>query len=110
MPSERDSITRKLSLDTITLYATVGLREDGTPGELFLTANSVGTLERGLLHAVALLVSLALQHQVPLTKIVEKMKGIAFEPRGFTGDPAIPSATSIVDYVAQWLEKRFLGA
>ena len=61
MPPERRSITKKFKLDGVAFYATVGLREDGTPGELFLIAKGPGTIERGLMHALALMVSTALQ-------------------------------------------------
>jgi ribonucleoside-diphosphate reductase alpha chain len=82
---------------------TVGLREDGTPGELFLSIKKVGSLERGLFHTVALLVSIALQHGVPLAKICDKLTGIHFEPCGITSNKDIPLCRSIVDYVARWL-------
>ena len=108
MPLERPSVTRRLELGEITLYATVGLREDGTPGELFLRANSLGSTESGLFHALALVISKALQWGVPLEEIVEKLERLEFEPRGFTGDAEIRSASSIVDYLAQWLRARFL--
>jgi hypothetical protein len=108
MPPERPSITAKLSVGSVKIYATVGLREDGTPGELFIRANSQGSLERGLMHALALMVSVALQHDVPLEKVVEKLEHLTFEPRGLTGNADMPAASSIVDLLAKWLRKKFL--
>lgn len=108
MPSERQSIIRKLKLGELEGYITVGLYEDGTPGEVFLTFNRVGSMERGLLNALALVISKALQRGVPLADIVKSMRGQKFEPSGFTGDKEIPSADSIVDLIAQWLELRFV--
>ena len=108
MPSERESVTRKLHLGDLEGYVTVGLYEDGTPGEIFLTFDRVGSVERGLCNALALVISKALQRGVPLADIVKSLRGQKFEPSGFTGDKEIPSADSIVDLIAQWLSQRFI--
>lgn len=108
MPPVRDSVTAKLAVGGLKVYATVGLREDGTPGEIFLKAAGQGSLERGLLHSLALMVSVALQNGVPLEKIVEKLAAISFEPSGRTNLSAIPMANSIVDLISKWLKNKFL--
>ena len=108
LPKERKSITRKFELGTLKVYAIVGLREDGTVGEIFLRANSVGSTERGLLHAIGLLISISLQHDVPLAMIVDKLKDVKFEPSGLTKDPAFQIVSSLLDYIARWLEEKFL--
>ena len=108
MPPERDSVTAKLKVGDLKMYATVGLRPDGSPGELFLRTANQGTVERGLTHALALMVSVALQYDVPLEKVVEKLEHLAFEPAGLTGRRDIPTASSIVDLLAKWLKERFM--
>lgn len=109
MPSERPSVTRRFVLGDLKAYATVGLLESGQPGEIFIVLKKTGTLTRGLCHVLAIMISLCLQHGVPLEKVVDKLKGVRFEPSGFTHDSDFPTACSIVDYIGQWLEKRFLS-
>lgn len=108
MPRERASVTHRFKVGGLKGYITVGLYEDGNVGEIFLTTEKQGTFERGLLHCLALMISVALQHGVPLEKVVEKLKGVNFEPSGFTKNPKIPMAASIVDYLARWLEDHFI--
>jgi ribonucleoside-diphosphate reductase alpha chain len=108
MPAERKSVTKRFSISGLKGYITVGLYDDDTPGEVFLTLRKPGSLERGLGHCVALMVSTALQNGVPLSRIVGKLKGIQFDPSGVTGDPEIPMASSLADYLGRWLELRFL--
>ncbi len=108
LPSVRPSITHKFQVGGTEGYAHFGLFDDQTLGELFIVASKVGSTIRGLLDAVAILASLSLQYGVPLSTIVDKMKNQRFDPSGFTANPDIPSATSIVDYVFRWAEKRFL--
>lgn len=110
MPSERKSVTKRFSIGNLKGYLTVGLYDDGTPGEVFLTLRKPGSLERSLSHCVAIMISLLLQNGVPLSKIVSKLKGLQFEPSGLTGDPEIPMAGSIADYLGKWLELRFPAA
>ena len=115
MPVERDSITRKLHIKRpppekdLEGYITCGLYPDGTLGEVFLTFDHAGTFERGLCHALALMISLALQRGVPVKEIADKLTGLKFEPSGFTGKADIPSVYSIADYIGQWLMLKFGG-
>lgn len=108
LPTERPSITRRIKIGDLKGFVTVGLYEDGTPGEVFITMKTVGSFERGLCHALALMISLALQHGVPISKIAEKLTGLKFEPSGFTGKADIPQVHSIADYIGQWLRLRFV--
>ena len=89
-------------------YVTVGLYEDGTPGELFITMSKEGSTVSGLMDTIASSVSLALQYGVPLQVLVERFSHMRFEPSGFTGNPNIPIAKSIVDYIFRWLGQKYL--
>jgi ribonucleoside-diphosphate reductase alpha chain len=108
LPAERVSLTHKFSIGGHEGYVTVGLYDDGTPGEIFVRMAKEGSAIAGLMDSFATSVSLALQHGVPLATLSEKLKGTRFEPSGFTGNPDIPIATSIMDYLFRWLAKRFL--
>ncbi|HWQ28798.1 MAG TPA: hypothetical protein VNN12_07230, partial [Dehalococcoidia bacterium] len=110
LPDERRSITHKFRVGEQEGYVTVGLYDDGTPGEVFVTISKEGSTIRGLMDSVAVLTSVALQYGVPLEDLVRKFKGVHFEPSGLTSNPDIPVASSIVDYIFRWLEKRFLGS
>lgn len=81
--------------------------ENGNPGELFLTANKPGDMIRGLFDALAMSVSIALQHGVPIGAIVRQWKNMNFGPGGLTGDEGYPIASSILDYIATWILMRF---
>lgn len=83
--------------------------EDGAPGEIFLTMAKEGSVISGLMDAFATAISLALQYGVPLEKLVEKFSYTRFQPSGFTNNPQIPVATSIVDYIFRWLGAKFLN-
>jgi ribonucleoside-diphosphate reductase alpha chain len=107
MPPVRDSVTRKFKIGGYKVYATVGLKPDGRPGEIFLVAKQTGSLERGLFHALAVVISMGLQRGVPLEDVVQKFKGMHFEPAGVTGDPDFPMVASFLDYLARWIEKRW---
>jgi ribonucleoside-diphosphate reductase alpha chain len=107
MPPERRSVTKRFSIGDLKGYLTVGLYDDGTPGEVFLILRKPGALERGLAHCVAIMISLLLQNGIPLSKVISKLKGLQFDPAGVTGDPEIPMAHSIADYLGRWLELRF---
>jgi hypothetical protein len=108
MPATRKSITHRFKVNGLKVYVTVGLVDDA-PKEIFLTVSGrTGTAERGLLRILAITMSLGLQYGVPLEKFVEKLKSVCFEPSGLTGNEQIPSVTSIADYVARWLELKFL--
>jgi ribonucleoside-diphosphate reductase alpha chain len=109
MPDERQSFTHKFRVGEQEGYITVGLYDDGSPGEIFVNISKEGSTIRGLMDNVAVLTSMALQYGVPLQNLVEKFRGVHFEPAGFTGNPDIPSASSLVDYIFRWLELRFLS-
>jgi ribonucleoside-diphosphate reductase alpha chain len=108
LPDERHAITHKFSIAGHEGYITVGLYEDGVPGELFITMSKEGSIISGLMDAFATSVSMALQYGVPLRVLVEKFSHMRFEPSGFTGNRDIPMAKSICDYIFRWLGKKFL--
>ena len=108
LPDERQSLTHKFSIAGHEGYLTVGMYEDGTPGELFCVMAKEGSVVSGLMDSFATSVSLALQYGVPLRVLVDKFSHTRFEPSGFTGNPAIPIAKSIVDYIFRWLALKFL--
>ena len=89
-------------------YITVGLYEDGQPGELFITMSKEGSTIGGLMDTVGTLTSIALQYGVPLESLVKKFAYQRFEPSGFTKNPDIRNATSITDYVFRWLACQFI--
>jgi len=107
LPDERAAITHKFRVGEQEGYMTVGLFADGTPGEVFINVNKQGSTVSGLMDTVAMLTSYSLQYGVPLSELASKLKNSRFEPSGPTGNPAIPLATSIVDYVFRWLELKF---
>jgi ribonucleoside-diphosphate reductase alpha chain len=108
LSDERRSLTHKFSIAGHDGYITVGLYEDGKPGEIFVRMAKEGSVIAGLMDSFATAVSLSLQHGVPLRLLSEKFKGTRFEPSGFTGNQEIPIATSIMDYLFRWLALRFL--
>ena len=107
--NERNAITHKFNISGFEGYITVGLFEDGSPGEIFIVAAKEGSTLSGTLDALATSVSLALQYGVPLSALVKKFSHVRFEPSGFTGSRAIPFAKSIVDYIFRWLAIRFMS-
>jgi ribonucleoside-diphosphate reductase alpha chain len=108
LPDERQSVTHKFRVGEQEGYVTVGLYDEGLPGEIFVNISKEGSTIRGLMDAVAMLTSVALQYGVPLQNLVDKFRGVHFEPAGMTTNPQIPIATSLVDYIFRWLELRFL--
>jgi len=108
MPDERRSVTHKFRVGEQEGYVTVGLYDDGSPGEIFVNISKEGSTIRGLMDSVAVLTSMALQYGVPLQNLTQKFRGVHFEPAGLTGNPQIPTASSLVDYIFRWLELRFL--
>ncbi len=108
LPEERRAITHKFSIGGHEGYMTIGLYEDGTPGEIFLTMNKQGSVMSGIMDSFAISLSLALQYGVPLRDIINKFVHVRFEPSGYTTNPHIRIAKSIVDYVARWLGWKFL--
>ncbi|HET7450012.1 MAG TPA: vitamin B12-dependent ribonucleotide reductase, partial [Gaiellaceae bacterium] len=109
MPKERQSITHKFSIAGHEGYITAGMYEDGTLGEFFLTdIGKEGSTLRGMMNAFATSVSIALQYGVPLETLVRKFSYMRFDPEGATGNPEIPFAKSMPDYIMRWLASRFL--
>jgi ribonucleoside-diphosphate reductase alpha chain len=107
LPDERQSITHKFRVGEQEGYVTVGMFEDGTPGEVFLKIAKEGSTVSGLTDAVALLTSISLQYGVGLEKLAAKLEQTRFEPYGVTSNPDIPFATSVLDYVFRWMRLRF---
>jgi ribonucleoside-diphosphate reductase alpha chain len=103
LPEVRSAVTHKFSIAGHDGYLTVGQYEDGTPGELFLKMAKEGSTISGLMDTVAIMTSLALQYGVPLKAMVDKFSHTRFEPSGFTQNPEIPLAKSVIDYVFRWL-------
>jgi ribonucleoside-diphosphate reductase alpha chain len=110
LPDARKAITHKFTIVGHEGFLTVGMYDDGTPGEIFLSMAKEGSTVSGLLDAFAASVSMALQYGVPLTALVEKFSHVRFEPLGFTRNAEMPFAESIVDYVFRWLALKFLPA
>ncbi len=108
LPDERKSITHKFDIAGHEGYLTVGLYEDGMPGELFVTMAKEGSTISGLMDAFATQTSYALQFGVPLKFMVDKFTHMRFEPSGFTKNQEIPIAKSIVDYIFRWMASHFL--
>ena len=109
LPDERQAITHKFSIAGHEGYITVGMYEDGKPGEVFLVMAKEGSTVSGLMDGFATSLSLALQYGVPLEAIVDKFSHTRYEPSGFTKNPEIGYAKSITDYIARWLAVKFLG-
>jgi ribonucleoside-diphosphate reductase alpha chain len=108
LQDERRAITHHFSVGGQEGYLTVGLYEDGVPGELFLKMSKEGSTVSGLMDSFATAVSLALQYGVPLKILCEKFSHMRFEPSGWSGNPDIGYAKSIMDYIFRWLALRFL--
>jgi len=109
LPDERRAITHKFSINEHEGYLTVGLYEDGQPGEIFLVMAKEGSTISGLMDSLATSISIALQYGVPLQTLVDKFSHTRFEPSGFTKNPEIPIAKSITDYIFRWLASKFLS-
>ncbi len=109
MPDERKSVTHRFSIGSYKGYITVGLYSDNTPGEIFITMSKQGSVMSGLMDSFATSVSMALQYGVPLQVLVNKFVHMRFEPSGFTSNPNIRMAKSIVDYIFRWMALKFLS-
>ncbi len=109
LQEERASITHKFNIGGHEGYITVGLYPNGDPGELFITMAKEGSTVSGLMDSFALAVSIALQHGVSLKLFCEKFAHTRFEPSGWSGNPDIGYAKSIMDYIFRWLQLRFTG-
>jgi ribonucleoside-diphosphate reductase alpha chain len=108
LPDERKSLTHKFSIGNHEGYITVGMYEDGTPGEIFVVIAKEGSVVSGLMDCFATAISLTLQYGVPLKVLVNKFAHTRFEPSGFTKSPQIPIAKSLSDYIFRWLASKFL--
>jgi ribonucleoside-diphosphate reductase alpha chain len=108
LPDTRDSKTHKFSVAGHEGYITVGLYEDGRPGELFITMAKEGSTVGGLMDCFGTAVSMSLQYGVPLEVYVNKFSHTRFEPMGHTKNPDIRIAKSIVDYIFRWLGITFI--
>ena len=109
LPDERVSITHKFSVGGHEGYITVGLYPDHQPGEIFITMAKEGSTVSGLISSFAQALSIALQHGVPLKLFCDKFSHTRFEPSGWTGNPEIGQASSVMDYIFRWLRLRFCG-
>ena len=109
LPDERRAITHKFQIGGHQGYITVGLYDDGLPGEIFVTMAKEGSVISGLMDAFATAISIGLQYGVPLPVLVDKFVNMRFEPSGFTSHPQIPKAKSIIDYLFRWMGMKFLS-
>jgi ribonucleoside-diphosphate reductase alpha chain len=110
LPDERHAITHKFDISGHEGYITVGLFEDGMPGEIFLVMAKEGSTISGFADAFAQAISYALQYGVPLQALVDKFSHVRFEPSGMTRNPDVRFAKSIVDYIFRWMASKFLSA
>jgi ribonucleoside-diphosphate reductase alpha chain len=109
LPDERQAFTHKFSIAGHEGYLTVGLYDDGAPGEIFLRMAKEGSTVSGLMDTIAKMTSIALQYGVPLEKLVHQFSHTRFEPSGFTNNREIPIAKSVTDYVFRFLGNRYLS-
>ena len=109
LPDERQAITHKFSIGGHEGYITVGLYEDGQPGEIFITMAKEGSTISGLMDGFATAISFTLQYGVPLKFLVDKFSHVRFEPSGWTGNQHVPYAKSILDYIFRWMGAKFIG-
>jgi ribonucleoside-diphosphate reductase alpha chain len=109
LPDERAAITHKFNVGGHEGYLTIGLYEDGTPGEIFLRMAKEGSTISGLMDSFATAVSVAMQYGVPLKDLVSKFSHLRFEPAGFTTNREIPMAKSLVDYIFRYMASKFLS-
>src|SRR5215208_756508 len=109
LPDERQAITHKFDISGHEGYITVGLFEDGMPGEIFLVMAKEGSTISGFADAFAQAISYALQYGVPLQALVDKFSHVRFEPSGMTKNADVRFAKSIVDYIFRWMASKFLS-
>ncbi len=108
LPDERQAVTHKFSIAGHEGYLTVGLFEDGQPGEIFLRMSKEGSTVSGMMDAFATAISVSLQYGVPLESLIRKFSHMRFEPAGMTGNKDVPIAKSVTDYIFRWLAVKFL--
>jgi len=109
LPNDRQALCHKFDVAGHEGYVHVGFFEDGTPGEIFIKMAKEGSTISGLMDTIGVLTSMALQYGVPLEVLVSKFSHVRFEPSGFTKNPDIPMAKSLIDYVFRFLGARFLS-
>jgi ribonucleoside-diphosphate reductase alpha chain len=109
LPDERRSVTHKFSVGGHEGYLHVGLYEDGCPGEIFIRMAKEGSTIAGLMDSFATAISISLQHGVPLKLLADKFAHTRFDPAGFTGNPEVPRASSLMDYIFRWLAVKFVN-
>jgi len=109
LPDERASTTHKFSVGGSEGYLTVGMYEDGRPGEVFIKMSKEGSTLSGVMDGLALTLSIGLQYGVPLKVLVDKLINTRFEPSGFTENSQIRFASSLLDYVGRWLGGKFIS-
>ena len=107
LPPVRSSITHKFWINGHEGYLTIGLFEDGSPGEIFIKMAKEGSTLSGLIQGFCRAFSLALQHGLSVDEAVERFEGMRFEPMGATKNPEIPETSSILDYVARYLRTQY---
>jgi ribonucleoside-diphosphate reductase alpha chain len=110
LPTTRESVTHKFAIGRHEGYLTIGLYPDGRPGEIFIKMAKEGSTLSGMCQAFCLGFSLALQYGLPVEEAVRRFRGMRFEPMGPTSNPEIPEASSIIDYVARFLELHYARA
>ena len=110
LPQTRRSLTHKFAINGHEGYLTVGVFEDGRPGEIFIKMSKEGSTLSGLIQGFCRAFSLCLQHGLPVRDACERFRGMRFEPMGPTSNAQIPECSSILDYVARYLESEYCGA
>lgn len=108
LPETRRSVTHKFSIGNHEGYLTIGLFPDGRPGEIFIKMSKEGSTLSGLIQGFCRAFSLALQHGLSTREAAERFRGMRFEPSGPTNNPEIPESSSILDYVARYLQLHFV--
>lgn len=112
LPDEREGKVHSFRIgygpEQVKIHLKTGTYTDGALGEIFLNADRTGSMISGLMDAFATVMSIALQHGVPIENLVSKFSHVRFEPAGSTNNKAIPRCLSMIDYVARWLELRYL--
>jgi ribonucleoside-diphosphate reductase alpha chain len=107
LSATRHSVTHKFQIMGHEGYLTIGLFDDGRPGEIFIKVSKEGSTLSGLIQGYCRALSLALQYGLPVNEATKRFKGMRFEPMGHTSNPDIPEAMSIIDYVARYLDLHF---
>ena len=108
LPPTHESLTHKFSISGHEGYLTIGLFENGAPGEIFIKMSKEGSMLSGLIQGFCRAFSLAIQYGLPLEDAVDRFRNMRFDPMGATSNKKIPEATSILDYVAQYIDAEFL--